>query len=49
MARANNRMFDGLRLKGRPVFTVSRGRVVMSEGKVDTAARGHGRFVAAGV
>ncbi len=49
MAHANNRMFDGLRLKGRPVFTVSRGRVVMSEGKVDTAARGHGRFVAAGV
>lgn len=39
-------IYDGWKLKGWPVMTIVRGRVVMENGQVDAAALGHGRFVA---
>jgi len=44
-ARQLNKMFDGLQIKGKPVYTVSRGRVVMEDGIVDTSAKGWGHFI----
>jgi dihydropyrimidinase len=38
--------WEGVTLTGRPVLTVSRGRVVMRDGRIDTAAAGHGRLLA---
>jgi dihydroorotase-like cyclic amidohydrolase len=38
-------IYEGMRLRGWPVLTVSRGRVVFEGGEVDTDAVGHGRCV----
>jgi dihydropyrimidinase len=38
-------IYDGYRLKGWPVVTVVRGRVVMEDGQVDSKSLGHGEFV----
>jgi dihydropyrimidinase len=38
-------IYDGHRLKGWPVMTLVRGRVVMEGGQVDSKALGHGEFV----
>lgn len=38
--------WDGAAMTGRPVLTVSRGRIVMRDGEIDGAAAGHGRLVA---
>ena len=38
--------WDGVQMTGRPVLTVSRGRIVMQDGKVDGDAAGHGRLLA---
>jgi dihydropyrimidinase len=38
-------IYDGHRLKGWPVMTIVRGRVVMEDGQVDSSALGHGEFV----
>lgn len=37
--------WEGIELTGRPVTTISRGRIVMRQGRIDTAAAGHGRLV----
>ena len=42
---ADYTIYDGHRLKGWPVATIVRGRVVMEGGQVDSAALGHGEFV----
>jgi len=38
-------IYEGWTLRGWPVLTVSRGRVVFEDGEVDAAASGHGRCV----
>jgi allantoinase len=38
-------IYEGMKLKGWPVLTVSRGRVVYEDGKVDPAAAGLGECV----
>jgi dihydroorotase-like cyclic amidohydrolase len=38
-------IYEGMRLKGWPVLTVSRGRVIFEDGGVDSDASGHGRCV----
>jgi len=38
-------IYEGMRLKGWPVLTVARGRVVFENGEVDPGAAGHGRCV----
>jgi dihydroorotase-like cyclic amidohydrolase len=38
-------IYEGWKLKGWPVLTVSRGRVVYDDGEVDAEASGHGRCV----
>jgi dihydropyrimidinase len=38
-------IYDGWKLKGWPVLTMVRGRVVMQDGQVDKKAMGHGKFV----
>ncbi len=38
-------IYDGQKLKGWPVMTIVRGRIVMDGGHVDTEALGHGEFV----
>jgi dihydroorotase-like cyclic amidohydrolase len=38
-------IYEGMVLRGWPVLTVSRGRVVYEEGEVDPDASGHGRCV----
>ena len=38
-------IYDGHKLKGWPVMTIVRGRIVMEEGQVDNKAVGHGEFV----
>jgi dihydroorotase (multifunctional complex type) len=38
-------IYEGMRLKGWPVTTISRGRVVYEDGEVDPDAAGHGRCV----
>jgi dihydropyrimidinase len=42
---ADYTIYDGYRLKGWPVMTVVRGRVVMEDGQVDSKSLGHGEFV----
>lgn len=42
---ADYTIYDGHRLKGWPVMTIVRGRVVMEDGQVDSKALGHGEFV----
>ncbi len=38
-------IYEGWRLRGWPVLTISRGRVVFSDGEIDADAVGHGRCV----
>ena len=38
-------IYEGMRLRGWPVLTASRGRVVFEDGEVDPDASGHGRCV----
>jgi dihydropyrimidinase len=38
-------IYDGWKMKGWPVMTIVRGKVVMEDGQVDTSALGHGEFV----
>jgi dihydropyrimidinase len=38
-------IYDGWKLKGWPVMTIVRGKVVMEDGKVDQTNIGHGNFV----
>lgn len=38
-------IYDGWKLRGWPVLTMSRGNVVMEDGRVAAGALGHGRFV----
>lgn len=38
-------IYDGHRLKGWPVMTIVRGRVVMENGQIDREVLGHGEFV----
>jgi dihydropyrimidinase len=38
-------IYDGLKMKGWPVMTIVRGKVVMEDGQVDSGALGHGEFV----
>jgi dihydroorotase-like cyclic amidohydrolase len=38
-------IYEGWKLRGWPVLTVSRGRVVYENGEVDPEASGHGRCV----
>lgn len=38
--------WDGVQMTGRPVLTVSRGRIVMQDGVIDGQAAGHGRLLA---
>ena len=45
-SHADYTIYDGWKLKGWPILTMVRGRVVMEEGQVDSGAIGHGRFVA---
>ncbi|NLF79978.1 MAG: allantoinase AllB [Clostridia bacterium] len=46
-AKAINKLFDGTKVQGKPVYTIVRGRVLMQDGQVDLAARGYGRYVPA--
>jgi dihydropyrimidinase len=39
-------IYDGWKLKGWPVMTIVRGKVVMEDGQVSSDALGHGQFVA---
>ncbi len=38
-------IYDGLKMKGWPVMTIVRGRVIMEDGQVDRGALGHGEFI----
>jgi dihydroorotase-like cyclic amidohydrolase len=38
-------IYEGMKLRGWPLLTVSRGRVVFEEGEVDSVAAGQGRCV----
>lgn len=42
---ADYTIYDGHKLKGWPIMTIVRGKIVMEEGKVHTDALGHGEFV----
>ncbi len=44
-AKAINLLFDGIKVKGKPVYTIVRGKVLMENGKVDVDNRGYGQFV----
>jgi dihydropyrimidinase len=41
-------VYDGWHLRGWPVMTIVRGRLVMEDGCVDNQAIGHGKFVSSG-
>jgi dihydropyrimidinase len=43
-SKAGYSVYDGRRVRGGPLYTISRGEVVFEEGKV-TAQRGRGRWV----
>ena len=38
-------IYDGWKLRGWPVMTLVRGRIIMEDGQVDEKAVGHGEFV----
>ncbi|HJU78838.1 MAG TPA: amidohydrolase family protein, partial [Nitrososphaeraceae archaeon] len=44
-SHSNYTIYDGWRLKGWPVMTIVRGKVVMEDGEVDHTNIGHGNFV----
>lgn len=46
-AKAINKMFEGQKVKGYPVYTIVRGTTVMNNGTVDTSLRGYGKYVPA--
>jgi allantoinase len=46
-AKEINKLFDGTKVKGKPVYTIVRGRVLMQEGKVAVENRGYGQYVPA--
>ncbi len=46
-AKAINILFDGTEVKGKPSYTIVRGKVLMEDGKVDIDNRGYGQFVPA--
>ena len=46
-SKAINKLFEGQKVKGKPVYTIVRGRTLMEDGVVDTTSHGYGRFVAA--
>jgi allantoinase len=46
-SRAINKLFDQTPIKGKPVYTVVRGRVLMEDGRVHTDNRGFGQYIAA--
>ena len=41
------KLFAGTKVKGKPIYTIVRGRLVMEEGKVDLDGRGYGQYVSA--
>lgn len=45
-AREINLLFEGIKVKGKPAYTIVRGNVVMENGEVSEANRGYGRYVA---
>lgn len=44
-AKEINTLFEGTKVKGKPAYTVVRGRVLMQDGKVDVSAKAYGQFV----
>ena len=42
-------IYDGWKLKGWPIMTIVRGRIVMENGNVDQSSIGHGNFIRTGV
>jgi dihydropyrimidinase len=38
-------IYDGWELRGWPVMTMVRGRVIMEDGKINESSRGYGQFV----
>lgn len=46
-SRAINKLFDHTQIKGKPMYTVVRGRVLMEDGRVHTDNRGYGQYVPA--
>jgi dihydropyrimidinase len=38
-------IYDGWKLKGWPIMTIVRGKIVMEDGKIDKTYIGHGNFV----
>jgi dihydropyrimidinase len=39
-------IYDGWKLRGWPVMTIARGKIIMEAGQVDNQALGHGEFIA---
>ena len=46
-AKDSAKLFDKTKVKGKPVYTVVRGRIVMEAGKVDLDSRGYGQYLPA--
>ncbi|MEG1997520.1 MAG: allantoinase, partial [Clostridiales bacterium] len=44
-SKAINKLFDQTKIKGKPMYTVVRGTVVMDHGVVDMSKKGYGQFV----
>ena len=44
-AKLINRLFDGIPCKGKPVYTISRGRILFADGEVRSEYKGTGVFV----
>ena len=38
-------IYDGMELQGWPIFTISRGRIIMENGAVFSQNKGHGMFI----
>jgi dihydropyrimidinase len=38
-------IYDGWKLRGWPVMTIVRGKIIMEDGQVDNQALGHGEFI----
>lgn len=47
-SRSDYTIYDGWKLKGWPIMTIVRGKIVMEDGKVDKTLIGHGNFVETG-
>ncbi len=46
-SKAINKLFDNTKIKGKPMYTVVRGTVVMENGVVDMSKKGYGQYVPA--